>query len=373
MSAFTLRWGIIATGFISSAFTKDLVLDSKARNAGDVKHVVTAVGSRSKESAEKFIKSNIPEDAQSLAKGATYAEVYANPEVDVVYIGTPHTMHYENTKDALNAGKHVLCEKPFTFDLEELDELIAIAKKKKLFLMEAVWTRFQPIAYELQDLVFSGKYGRVNRMFADLSIDFNPDQMPDEHRLINAELAGGGLLDLGPYPMVWSMLMMHQNPANKSRSGPSQVTGQMTLYKRTGVDLVSSWIMAWDDVGTSICTTSIVTQSTAKSSITIQLEKADICIDFPAYRPEGYTIMPKPSNEGDETDGKDDKPIIKSCPVPEVAGRGMNYQADEVARCIRDGKTESARCGLEESRIVQGVFDKVRKQGGYLGGKDAKE
>lgn len=92
-----------------------------------------------------------------------------------MYIGTPHTFHHANAKAALLAGKNVLCEKPFTFDVAELDELMAIAKEKKLFLMEAVWTRFQPIAYAVQDVLKSGKLGQVKRMFADFSMNFEPD------------------------------------------------------------------------------------------------------------------------------------------------------------------------------------------------------
>lgn len=95
--------------------------------------------------------------------------------VDVVYIGTPHTFHHANAKAAILAGKNVLCEKPFTFDLAELDELIELAREKDVFLMEAVWTRFHPIAYAVQDVLKSGKLGKVKRMFADFSMNFEPD------------------------------------------------------------------------------------------------------------------------------------------------------------------------------------------------------
>ncbi|KAG7575486.1 hypothetical protein FFLO_00305 [Filobasidium floriforme] len=376
MAPFELRWGIIATGGISTQFTKDLVLDPAGRDANDVKHIVKAVGSRSKESADKFISAVLPSDLQEGAQGGTYEEVFANPEVDVVYIGTPHTYHYENTMDALNAGKHVLCEKPFTFDVEELDELTALAKKKNLFLMEAVWTRFHPIAYAVQDAIFSGKYGKVKRVFADLAFNIEPDKLDAKtNRMIAAELGGGGLLDLGPYPMVWVMMILHQNPGNKERAPPSSVKGHMRIYERTGVDASSTWIVDWKDVGTAVCTTSIETQMNLERCVTVQMEGGELTVDFPTFRPEGYTITPKPANREDadpEGEGNANPDANKtqhhSHPVPESAGRGMNYQADEVARCIRDGKLESERCNLAESRIVQSVFDEVRKQGGYLGG-----
>lgn len=98
-----------------------------------------------------------------------------------MYIGTPHTFHHANTKGALLAGKHVLCEKPFTFDVDELDELISIAKEKNLFLMEAVWTRFQPVAYAVQDVLKSGKLGAIKRMSADFSMNFEPDSKLDRN------------------------------------------------------------------------------------------------------------------------------------------------------------------------------------------------
>ncbi len=182
MSTRTLRWGIIATGGISTkfaqvrlfplqlhptklSFIQDLLVDPSTRDVSDVSHAITAVGSRSNESATKFVEAlKAAQSDQSWSWGVkqgkvdhckaygTYAEVFADSvsslpshriayaeeeqNVDVVYIGTPHTSHHENTKDALNAGKHVLCEKPFTLDVTELDELIALAKEKNLFLME---------------------------------------------------------------------------------------------------------------------------------------------------------------------------------------------------------------------------------------------
>lgn len=176
-----LRWGIISTGGIATNFAKvrsppvlppwdrlltiqDLLTDPANRSASDVSHVIKAIGSRSVPSAQKFLdmlsSAEAPADwggkngsLDGCKAHGSYEEVYADPvsvccligtrerdanrqNVDVVYIGTPHTLHHRNTKDALLAGKHVLCEKPFTLNMEELDELIAIAKEKKLFLME---------------------------------------------------------------------------------------------------------------------------------------------------------------------------------------------------------------------------------------------
>jgi len=181
-----LRWGIISTGGIATNFAKDLLTDPANRSASDVSHVIKAIGSRSVPSAQRFLDMLSSADAPADWGGkngsldgckayGSYEELYADPNVDVVYIGTPHTLHHRNTKDALLAGKHVLCEKPFTLNMEELDELIAIAKEKMLFLMEAVWTRFHPIMYAIQDVLFSGKLGKIKRFQADFSMNFNAD------------------------------------------------------------------------------------------------------------------------------------------------------------------------------------------------------
>ncbi|KAJ9110290.1 hypothetical protein QFC19_001693 [Naganishia cerealis] len=306
----------------------------RRRNASDLQHIVTAVGSRSVSSAQKFIDDIL---ASTESKDATpygsYDEVFADKDVDAVYIGTPHTMHYENTKAALLAGKHVLCEK-------------------------------HPIAYKLQEVIFSGKYGKVKRIFADLSVNMEPDQRELTDRMIAPELGGGGLLDLGPYPMT--MLLMHQHPDNKTKAAPSSIVGHMVPYARTGVDGHSTWIMEWKDVGVAINTASITTQMSTETAVIIQLESAEVHIDFPTYRPQGFTVIERSSKQSPK---EGENPALEKthydCPIPETDGRGMQYQADEVARCIRDGKKESERCNLAESRIVMHVFDEVRRQGKY--------
>jgi predicted dehydrogenase len=162
------------------------------------------------------------------------------------------------------------------------------------------------------------------------------------------------------------MLLMHQHPDNKTKAGPSSISGHMIPYKRTGVDGHSTWILEWEDIGVAICTASITTQMSSETSVIVQLDSAEVHIDFPTYRPEGFTIVERPSSAAPK---EGEVPAVKriryDCPIPETDGRGMQYQADEVARCIRDGKKESERCDLAESRIVMHVFDEVRRQGGY--------
>lgn len=163
------------------------------------------------------------------------------------------------------------------------------------------------------------------------------------------------------------MLLMHQHPDNKDKSPPSSIFGTMIPYPRTGVDAHSTWILEWANLNSiAICTASITTQMSTARSVSIQLDRAEITIDFPTYRPEGYSILEYPAPRSwTEEQPPPGEPVHYDCPIPETDGRGMQYQADEVARCIRDGKTESERCDLTESRIVMQVFDEVRRQGKY--------
>lgn len=162
------------------------------------------------------------------------------------------------------------------------------------------------------------------------------------------------------------MMLLHQHPDNKSYAPPSSITGHMVPYTRTGVDDSSTWILEWKDLGVAVCTASMSTVMSLERSVIIQLESAEVHIDFPTYRPEGFTIIERPSKKSPfEGEKVDLKRTHVDCPIPKTDGRGMQYQADEVARCIRDGKLESERCSLAESRIVMHVFDEVRKQGKY--------
>ncbi|WVQ97546.1 hypothetical protein IAU59_004660 [Kwoniella sp. CBS 9459] len=371
MAPHTVRWGIIATGGISKQFAKDLLVDPSSRGTSDVNHKVVAVGSRSVESAEKFVdhlKSATSEDSWSwgvkngLLDGVKaygdYHDVYNDSNVDAVYVGTPHNLHHRNAKDALLAGKPVLCEKPFTMDVEELDELFSIAKEKNLFLMEAVWTRFHPIAYAVQEVLDSGRLGKPKRFAADFSSDAKIDERPATgDRMIDPELAGGALLDMGPYPSVWAMLTLHHNKHNKDKD-PKVITSHQTIYKRTGVDANSRWVVEWDGLCQAALLTDLETPGLREATAIVQCEEGDLCIEYPPYRPEVFHIVPRPANSLGSIKEKETHKV--PC---HPGNNGMSYEADEVARCLRDGKIQSDRMPWDESRIVQGWFDHVRKNG----------
>ena len=190
-----LRWGILATGGIAVTFTKDLLKDPSTRQVSDVHHTVTAAASSSSASrANDFLKEV---GAPSSAKGyGSYKELVNDPNVDIVYVATPHSHHFQNTMLCLEAKKHVLCEKAFTTNAAQAKILVETAKKNNLFLMEAVWIRFFPICQELRKLASDGKIGDIRRVFADLSIAADVEgKFGTQHRMVNMDLAGGALLD----------------------------------------------------------------------------------------------------------------------------------------------------------------------------------
>lgn len=168
-----IRWGILATGWIADLFVKDLLLTG---------HSVTAVGSRNDESAKRFAK----EFGIATAHGS-YAALVADPNVDVVYIATPHPHHVAAAKLALNAGKHILVEKPFTINAREAADIVALAKAKNLMVLEAMWTRFLPHMHRIREIIAAGTIGEIRSLIAD-----HTQKLPDDpnHRLNDLALGG---------------------------------------------------------------------------------------------------------------------------------------------------------------------------------------
>lgn len=171
------------------------MLDPSTRDVSDVKHtVVAAASSSSAERAKKFLQEcKCPSEA--VAYGS-YTELVKDKNIDIVYIATPHSHHYQNAMLCLEAGKHVLCEKAFTVNAAQAKKLVETAKAKKLFLMEAVWTRYFPLSIQIRKMITDGAIGPVHRVIADLSFGDNVEEKyGSDHRMVNMDLAGGALLD----------------------------------------------------------------------------------------------------------------------------------------------------------------------------------
>ncbi|UPX18344.1 uncharacterized protein EKO05_0008646 [Ascochyta rabiei] len=376
---FTLRWGILATGGIAKTFTKDLLVDPSTRDANDVRHVIAAAASSSSASrATDFLREvGAPDSAKAYG---SYRDLVKDAHVDIIYIATPHSHHYQHTRLALEAAKHVLVEKPTTVNSEQARILFDLAKEKKLFLMEAVWTRFFPLTREIQDFVSAGRLGEIKRVYADLSFWNDVErEFGKEHRMVNTDLAGGALLDLGVYSLTWVFLVLYHLQGDAKKKNPV-VKGAMSLYGETGCDEMTSIILDFPgaNVGTkegeqgngdahAIALTNIRVShdpNTAHPSadpVRIQGTHGDISIAAPSYRPLSYTLIPaQNTNRGKLADFSYQR---KDFEVP-GDGHGMFWEADECARCIRDGKLESDVMGWEESEAVMQVMDEVRRQGG---------
>ncbi len=293
-----------------------------------------------------------------------------DPDVDIIYVATPHSHHFQNTMLALEAGKHVLCEKAFTVNAAQAKKLVATAKAKKLFLMEAVWTRYFPLSIKVRELVKSGAIGKVHRVTSDLSLpQANDDgslKFPNENRMVNMDLAGGALLDLGIYSLTWVFQILYHCQSQTPREAP-KVIAAIEKYS-TGADESTSMILHFPgQKSMGIATTSMRVATTpdgegssaAGPACRIQGTKGEIQVIGPLYRPQEYKVILVGGKRGEVEDVK--------CPIPKSDngwGHGMFWEADEAARCVRDGKLESAGLDWEESIVIMETMDEVRRQGG---------
>ncbi|KAG9128362.1 hypothetical protein FRC07_000036 [Ceratobasidium sp. 392] len=356
-SVFTLRWGILATGNMAKQFVEDLREDPKARNVHDIKHVVRAVcSSTSVDRARAFIQENLGPNAEAVAYGSI-EELVNDPEVDVVYISTPTKVHYPNAKTCLEAKKPVLCEKAFTINSAQLSNLISLSKSQNTLLAEALWTRYFPIVIHIHNLLHTQKVlGKLQRVTSDLSLNFSIN-LPD-HSIRDANSGGGALLAVGVYPLMWVLLALFENPDN-ARTMP-EITAQMVMEedKVHASDEQTCATMVFRKIrATAVVTCSLVMATPPVQSVLIEGEKGQLIIPWGPHRPEKYTLkLFKTKTSPATTETKD-------FPIP---GKGLFYQADSIARAIRDGKKEVDECTLDHSLTMMKVLDKIRAQGGLV-------
>ncbi|KAI4620690.1 uncharacterized protein J4E87_007016 [Alternaria ethzedia] len=361
---FTLRWGILA-------FTKDLLIDPQTRDASDIRHVVAAAASSTSATRAKEFLTSVGAPPTARAYGS-YTELVSDPNVDIIYIATPHSHHYHHARLCLSAGKHVLVEKPITVNAAQCQELRKLAREKGRFMMEAVWTRFFPLSREVCAIVKEGKLGDIKRVFADFSF-WNDVQKEfgTQHRMVNPDLAGGALLDLGIYSLTWLfMALYHVQPEGK-REEP--VVSSAVSKCATGVDETTTVLLHFPTTGAhGVASTSIIVATTPNAdhpnpggdAVRIQGTLGDLTVDY-APKPRTYTLTPAANEKRGKLADFEYQVVDKFMEIP-GGGHGMFWEADECARCIRDGKLESEVMGLEETEVVMRVMDQVRKQGGVV-------
>ncbi|KAH7355942.1 hypothetical protein BKA66DRAFT_257704 [Pyrenochaeta sp. MPI-SDFR-AT-0127] len=361
--AFSLRWGILATGGIAKTFTKDLLVDPTTRDAGDIRHIVAAAASSTSASRAQDFLNEVKAPSTAKAFGS-YKELVNDKDVDIIYVATPHSHHYQHTRLALEAGKHVLVEKPITVNAEQCRILRDLAKEKKRFLMEAVWTRFFPLSREVTEFIRSGQLGDVKRVFADFSFWNDAEkEFGTKHRMVNLDLAGGALLDLGIYSLTWVFMILYHAQGEGQRGAP-HVSSAVTKYELTGADETTTMLLKFPTGAHGVAGTSIQVATTpnpnlpSPDAIRIQGTLGDLTIDY-APRPRSYTLTPASSaSRGTPAEFEH---ATKSFPIP-GGGHGMFWEADECARCVRDGRLQSEVIPLEETEQLMRVMDQVRKQ-----------
>ncbi|HZU92462.1 MAG TPA: Gfo/Idh/MocA family oxidoreductase [Microbacterium sp.] len=316
-----LRWGILATGGIAGAFASDL------RTAG---RDLVAVGSRSQESADAFAaRFDIPR------AHASYEALVADPEVDIVYVSTPHPMHHENARLALEAGKHVLVEKAFTLNRAEAEDLQRLGAERGLLVMEAMWTRYLPHMIRIREIIAEGTLGEIRAVSAD-----HTQLLPSDpaHRLNALELGGGALLDLGIYPVsfVWDIL-----------GAPTTVKAVGRLIE-TGADAEVATVMTHE--GGAVSTTLSSSRGAGPNAASIVGTAARIEIDRVWYSPTTFRVV------------LPDGTVAEEFASDEVAGRGMEYQARAAERYVADGSRDSDLLPVAESVGIMGTLDEIRAQ-----------
>lgn len=319
-----IHWGILGTGSIAKEITRCL----KGLPDADV----VAVGSRSLSTADAFADEfGIPH------RHASYAALANDPEIDIVYVATPHVLHADNTLLALRAGKHVLCEKPFTLNAGEAGQIIQEARERGLFLMEAMCTRFMPLVQEASRLIADGAIGKVMMVQGDFGMrpDFDADP-----RLRDLALGGGALLDIGLYPISLASFFL----------GPVVDVAATGVLGPTGVDEQTAVSMRHRDGGISV-TYSTLHASTASEAMVMGTHGRILFHEF-AYKSAALTLF---------SDGN--APRIIQMPF---AGNGYQFELQHVMDCLRNGQTESSVMSLDESLAIMRVLDKVRSQIGLV-------
>lgn len=318
-----IRWGILGTGNIAKKFAKSLSILPDTR--------LVAVGSRSEETAKTFADEfGVPH------RHANYEALAEDANVDVVYVATPHPFHMDNSILCLMAGRAVLCEKPFTINAGQAEQVINVAKEAKLFLMEAMWTRFLPAIKKVKQWVQQGRIGDVCMLSADFGFRavWNP-----QSRLFNPELGGGALLDIGVY-CVSLASMIFGGP-------PSQIVSSAHLGE-TGVDEQSAMILGYGKGRMAILSCAVTTELATEARI--YGTKGSVLIHTPWWRSTAVTISV----------GGKGKQVVN---MP-YEGNGYNYEAAEVMRCIRQGRLESDTMRLDETLSIMKTMDQIRAQWG---------
>ncbi|GAA1531528.1 Gfo/Idh/MocA family oxidoreductase [Dactylosporangium maewongense] len=316
-----IKWGVIAPGWIADQFAGAVHRHSRSR--------VVAAGSSSLQRAEEFMARH----GGGRAYGS-YEALVADPDIDAVYVASPHSHHHEQTLLALRAGKPVLVEKAFTQNAAQAAELIELARGSGLLLMEAMWSRFLPHYDVVRQLLADGALGDVQTVIGDHGQHFD---IPPTHRLLNPALAGGALLDLGIYPVSFTSFVL-------GAPEEIQATGTMTT---TGVDAQVSAVLRTGSAHGIVSTTQTAASPTTAS---ISGTAARIELAGPFYQPQAVRLT---TVTGD---------VSESAPPAITGHEGLVHQAAHFADLLTAGATDSPLLPLAETLTIMQTLDEIRRQ-----------
>lgn len=319
-----LRWGVLGTGGIAAAFTADL----RRSRLGEV----VAVGSRAPATAADFAaRLGVPR-----AHG-TYEALLADDDIDAVYVATPHPWHYPLALAAIDTGRAVLVEKPFTVNALEARALVAAARERGSFLMEAMWTRFLPHIHYVRSVLASGRLGEIRAVAADHGQWFVEDEA---HRLFAPGLAGGALLDLGVYPVSFASMVL----------GTPDRIAAMSTPAFTGVDAHTSMLFGYASGAQAVLDTTL--EAVSPTTATVTGTDGFLEVSGPFYAPARVRVVLRDgTREGYEEP---------------YEGHGLREEAEEVARCVAGGLVESPLLPLDETVSIMETMDEVRRQIGLV-------
>ncbi|MBL8930547.1 MAG: Gfo/Idh/MocA family oxidoreductase [Kineosporiaceae bacterium] len=318
-----LRWGVLGTGGIAQKFITEVGALDDAQ--------IAAVGSRTAHRATEVAAAHgIPHAHASLTG------LVDDPMVDAVYVATPHPAHAEGALAAIEAGKHVLVEKPFTMTGAQARAVAEAAAAAGVFCMEAMWTRFLPHAVRVRGLLADGAIGPIRTVIADHGQGFAPDPA---HRLFSPELGGGAMLDLGIYPLSWAFMVLGAPSAVTAVSDPAM----------TGVDATTSAVLQYPGGAHAVITTTLTARTACRAVVTGT--EGTIDVDPVFYMPSGFTLTRR--------DGTTERFTTPPLSGP---GKGLRFQAQEVARCLREGLTQSPILPLAETVAIMDVVDEIHRQ-----------
>ncbi|WP_067508975.1 Gfo/Idh/MocA family protein [Actinoplanes sp. TFC3] len=324
MTAQTVRWGILGTGGIAATFASDLPHVPGA--------TLAAVGSRTPEAAATFAEKH----GAARAHGS-WAELAADPDVDVIYVATPHASHHAAAMVCLEGGKSVLVEKPLTLDLATSAQLVQEARTRELFLMEAMWMRCNPAIRKIRDLVKDGAIGEVVTLHADFGLQgpFEP-----EHRLRNPALGGGALLDVGVYPIHFADLML----------GSPETVHSWAHLTPENVDETTGILLGYASGAVAALTCSIAGESRNAASITGTLGRIDLPPGF--FAPQSFTLTRA---------GREPETFSHA-----FEGRGYQFEAIEVQRCLAHNFPESPLVPHTTTLEIMALLDTIRAEIGVV-------